>query len=146
MVFFNSVLFAETLDLQGSVTIARFIRIMGKAYKEENPEVEIKITYVGPWKALEAVKKGDADAAMIIKRKFESYKGTSGINFIPLAVKGRDTSKGPDYIYVYGLAVKDSGSKSLQKFIDFIKSDKGKEVLKKTARRHHFTPYKPVSE
>lgn len=125
---------AETIELRGSVTVYRVMKMFIKAYQAANPEVEIKINYANLRDALGAVKDGNADAAMIIKGNFDSSPKVSGIDFIPLVKKDEDNAT-----FAYGLAVRDSTSEKLQKFIDFIKGDKGEKVLAATTRRRHFT-------
>ena len=140
----SSSLFAETIDLQGSVTVSRSIKQLAKAYMAENPETEIKIAYVSSKGALDALKNGKTDGALFIKRKFEECN-VVGINFIPLLTKKKHAKETPDYVFTYGLAVKGSASPALQKFVDFIKSDKGREVLRK-AKFRDLSPVKAAGK
>ena len=120
----------EAVVLTGSSTVAKVIKPLAKAYMAENKDVEIKVSSKRIEEALQAVKSGDAAAAMVVKRYVKDLDKEEGITFIPLLKKGMERKGKVYYSYTYGIATKEPVSTRVQDFVKFIRSEKGSQIIR----------------
>ncbi|MDD5454556.1 MAG: hypothetical protein PHW62_03560 [Candidatus Ratteibacteria bacterium] len=114
--------------LKGSIPVGDVLTALSRVYMDKNPGAVVKIEFNMLYKAQDHVLAGEADAVMVTDQYYKKLK-TDVLKFTPVAkrVVMRD---GKIVRYnTYGIAAARM-SPELQKFINFIGSADGKEVLK----------------
>ncbi|HIE43541.1 MAG TPA: hypothetical protein EYP78_01930 [Candidatus Omnitrophica bacterium] len=114
--------------LAGSRRVGDVVKLLAVAYQKKNPDVEVKILRSTLKEAQERLMKKEADGVLVTKKYYKELD-TTKLKFTPIAkriveVHGKVTT----YID-YGIASLEVSSE-LEKFLDFIRSDEGKERLK----------------
>jgi ABC-type molybdate transport system substrate-binding protein len=114
--------------LRGSIPVGDVLTALSRVYMDKNPGAVVKIDFNILYKAQDHVLAGEADGVMVTDQYYKNLK-TDILKFTPIAkrVVVRD---GKIVRYnTYGIATVKI-SPELQKFLNFINSADGKEVLK----------------
>jgi hypothetical protein len=114
--------------LTGSTRVGDVITVLNRVYMDKNPGAVVKINFDLLHKAQDHVLAGEADAVMVTDQYYKELK-TDMLKFTPIAkrVVLRD---GKVVRYnTYGIAAVRI-SPELQKFLNFISSAEGKEIIK----------------
>jgi hypothetical protein len=114
--------------LAGSTAVGNVLTVLSRTYMDKNPGSEIEINFDLLKKAQDHVLAGEADAVMVT-RMFYKKLDTGTLKFTPIAkrivMRGGKMTSSIDY----GIAAVRI-SPELQKFLNFINSDEGKEIIK----------------
>ena len=114
--------------LVGSSRVGDVLTSLARTYIDKNPDAEVKILFNLLKKAQDRVLAGEADAVMVT-RTFYKKLDTESLKFTPIAK--RVVTRGDKIIgYIdYGIATVRI-SPELQRFLSFIRSKEGEEVIK----------------
>ncbi len=114
--------------LAGSSRVGDVLTALSRVYMDKNPGAVVKIDFDLVYKAQDHVLAGEADAVMVADTYYKKLK-TDMLKFTPIA-KRVVTRNGKIVRYhTYGIAATRI-SPELQKFLNFINSADGKEVIK----------------
>ena len=114
--------------LTGSSRVGDVLTVLARAYMDKNPDSEVQINFDLLKKAQDHVMAREADAVMVTD-KFYKKLDTQSLSFMPIA---RRTVKRGNKItgYInYGIAYVRI-SPELQKFLNFVRSEEGKQIIK----------------
>lgn len=114
--------------LVGSSRVGDVLTHLARTYMHKNPDAEVQILFNLLEKAQDRVLAGEADAVMVTERYYKKLD-TSTLKFTPIAK--RTVTRGDKIVgYIdYGIATVRI-SPELQKFLNFIRSEEGKEIIK----------------
>ncbi len=114
--------------LRGSMRVGDVLTVLARSYMDKNPGTSIKVDFNFLYKAQDRVLAGEADAVMVTDKYYKDLK-TETLKFTPI-VKRTITRNGKIVGYsTYGIAAVKI-SPELQKFLNFINSAEGKEIIK----------------
>lgn len=114
--------------LAGSSRVGDVLTVLARDYMDKNPGAEVKINFNILYKAQDHVLAGEADAVMVTDKYYKNLK-TDTLRFTPI-VKRTIMRNGKIVGYsTYGIAAVRI-SPELQKFLNFINSAEGKEIIK----------------
>jgi ABC-type molybdate transport system substrate-binding protein len=114
--------------LSGSTPVGDVMTALSRVYMDKNPGAVIKVNFDLVYKAQDHVLAGDADAVLVTDKYYKKLK-TDMLKFTP--VVKRTVMRNGKIVgsHTYGVAAVKI-SPELQQFLNFIKSDAGKEVIK----------------
>lgn len=128
------VLVVQTISAQAGVVLVGSSRVgdvlttVARVYMDKNPGSEVKILFNLLDKAQDRVLAGEADAVMVTEKYYKDLN-TETLKFTPL-VKRSITKNGKIVGYTnYGIAAVKI-SPELQKFLSFINSEEGRDIIK----------------
>lgn len=128
------VLVVQTISAQagvvlvGSSRVGDVLTVLARDYMDKNPSAEVKILFNLLYKAQDRVLAGEADAVMVTEKYYKDLK-TETLKFTPIT-KRVIMRNGKIIGYsTYGIAAVKI-SPELQKFLNFINSPEGKEIIK----------------
>ncbi len=114
--------------LRGSIPVGDVLTALSRVYMDKNPGAVVKIDFNVIYKAQDHVLAGEADGVMVTDKYYKKLK-TDVLKFIPIAKRVVERKGKIVGYHTYGIAVV-KVSPELQKFLNFISSADGKEVLK----------------
>lgn len=114
--------------LVGSSRVGDVLTVLARTYMHNNPSAEVSIEFNLLERAEARVLAREADAVMVTDRFYKKLD-TKTLNFTPIA-KRTVTRNGKIIGYIdYGIASVRISSE-LQRFLNFINSEEGKEIIK----------------
>ncbi len=114
--------------LRGSSRVGDVLTALARDYMDKNPGAEVKVLFNILYKAQDHVLAGEADAVAVTDKYYKNLK-TDTLKFTPIArrvVVRNDKIVG---YHTYGIAAVRI-SPELQRFLNFIGSADGREILK----------------
>ena len=114
--------------LRGSSRVGDVLTVLARSYIDKNPGAEVKVLFNILYKAQDHVLAGEADAVMVTEQYYKKLK-TDTLKFTPIAKRTIMRNDKITGYSTYGIAAVKI-SPELQKFLNFINSSEGKEIIK----------------